>query len=336
MSQKKIQNYINHIVFVVDKSGSMSHLSDEVVKVFDSQIAHLATRSKELDQETRVSVYLFANGVDCLIYDMDVMRLPSLRDHYNAGGGTALIDGTITAVDDLSETPQKYGDHAFLVYVLTDGEENQSRSSASTLAKKIDGLKDNWTLAVLVPNQNGVFEAKKFGFPVNNIQVWSTTKDGVEEVGRTIRVATDNFMTSRSAGIRGTKNLFNLDSSKLTTTKVGKMLQELAAREYELLPVHKDAVIKDYVESWTKREYIKGSTYYQLVKPETIQPYKQICVQDKRNGKVYSGTNARQILSLPDFEVKVSPATHGNFDIFVQSTSVNRKLPRGTKIIVLK
>jgi hypothetical protein len=30
---KKLQNYINHIVFVVDSSGSMGHLSNEVVKV---------------------------------------------------------------------------------------------------------------------------------------------------------------------------------------------------------------------------------------------------------------------------------------------------------------
>jgi Mg-chelatase subunit ChlD len=53
------KHLINHIVFVVDESGSMQLLSKDVVKVFDSQIQHLAQRSQELDQETRVSVYLF-------------------------------------------------------------------------------------------------------------------------------------------------------------------------------------------------------------------------------------------------------------------------------------
>lgn len=42
------------------------------------------------------------------------------------------------------------------------------------------------------------------------------------------------------------------------------------------------------------------------------------------------------MLGLPDFEVKVNPASYGQYDIFVQSTSVNRKLIKGTKLLVLK
>lgn len=222
-----IQNYINHIVFVVDKSGSMSHLSKEVVKVFDSQISHLATRSKELNQETRVSVYLFDDQVECLIYDMDVMRLPSLVGYYKIGGNTALIDATLKSIEDLQKTPELYGDHAFLEYVLTDGEENRSRNRPNALLSKITELPNNWTIAVLVPDQRGVFEAKKFGFPANNIQIWSNTNEGIKEIGETIRCATDNFMCARSTGIRSTKSLFNLDISKLDLKTIETKLEEL-------------------------------------------------------------------------------------------------------------
>jgi hypothetical protein len=333
---KSIQNYINHIVFVIDSSGSMINLSDEVVKVFDAQIEHLANRSKELDQETRVTVYLFNNSVSCLIYDKDVLRLPSLKDYYKVGGGTALIDGTIAALDDLALTPQKYGDHAFLAYVMTDGEENSSKNHSSKLTEKIKNIADNWTVAVLVPNQTGVHEAKKFGFPVNNIQVWSATTGGVEKAGETIKAATDNFMTARAKGMRSTKNLFDLDVSKLTKTAVTSALNELNPADYVLIPVQTNSVIKPLVESWTKNPYVKGSAYYQLSKPETVQSYKQIAVQDKVNGKIYSGVNARSMLNLPSQEVKVNPASHGTYDIFVQSTSVNRKLVKGTKLLVIK
>lgn len=333
---KQIQNYINHIVFVVDASGSMRGLETEVVKVFDAQIKHLAIRSKELDQETRVTVYLFNNAVNCLIYDKDVLRLPSLKDYYQTNGGTALIDGTVTALDDLALTPQKYGDHAFLTYVMTDGEENTSKFTQFDLSKKIKALADNWTLAVLVPNQTGVHEAKKFGFPANNVQIWNTTVDGIEKAGETMKIATDNFMVARSKGLRSTKNLFDLDVSKLTATAVATNLNQLSADQYVLIPVHNDSVIKPLVESWTKVSYTKGSAYYQLTKPEKVQGYKQICIQDKVNGKVYSGVNARQMLNLPAHEVKVNPASHGMFDIFVQSTSINRKLMKGTKLLVLK
>lgn len=332
-----IQNYINHIVFVVDKSGSMQSFSDQVVKVFDGQVEHLARRSKELNQETRASVYLFSDNVECLVYDIDVLRLPSLKNYYRAGGNTALIDGTLKSVRDLQQTPQLYGDHAFLVYVLTDGQENRSSHTSSTLSKEIKDLPENWTLAVLVPNQDGIFEAKKFGFFPENISIWDTSsKKGVEDVGKVIRETTDSFMRSRSLGIRGTKTLFKVDASKLTTTAIKNTLDELRANEYELLPVYQESQIKDYVESWLKTPYVKGSAYYMLNKPEVIQAYKQILIQNKLDGKVFSGINARKLLNLPDHEVKVSPGDHFKYDIFCQSTSTNRKLVKGTKLIVLK
>lgn len=331
-----INNYINHIVFVVDKSGSMQGLATEIVKVFDSQIQHLATRSKELDQETRVSVYLFDDNVECAIFDKDVLRLPSLAALYKIGGQTALLDATSKALNDLEQTSTLYGDHAFLMYALTDGQENASKTTAANLAARLKKLPENWTVAVLVPNQDGKFEAKKAGFAADNIQVWSTTRDGVREVGEVLKKSTNQFMQARTTGVRGTKSLFNLDASNLSASTVQSTLQELKANEFEVLPVRKDSVIKDFVESWTKESYRLGSAYYMLGKPESIQAYKQICVQNKRNGKVYSGNQARQLLGLPAHEVKVSPASHPDFDLFVQSTSTNRKLQGGTKLLVMK
>lgn len=35
----------------------------------------------------------------------------------------------------------------------------------------------------------------------------------------------------------------------------------------------------------------------------------------------------------PSFDAQVKPGNHANFDIFVQSTSFNRKLVRGTKLL---
>ena len=336
MKRTPIQHLINHIVFVIDRSGSMGGLEDQVVKVFDNQIRYLASRSKEVDQETRVSVYLFDNVIECLLYDMDVLRLPSLRDHYRVRGSTALIDATDKAIRDLQKTPELYGDHAFLIYVLTDGQENMSDLPPAKLKALIGTLADNWTLGVLVPNQSCVFEAKKFGFPPNNIQVWNTTKAGVTEVGATIQRSTESFFTGRSTGVRGTKSLFTLDTSNLDSRSVRTNLSELSANDYELLPVRKDAPIKEYIESFLKQPYTVGSGYYQLTKKEAVQSYKQVCIQNKRSGKVYSGANARQMLGLPDYEVKVAPDAHPDFDIFIQSTSVNRKLLKGTKLIVVK
>lgn len=261
-----IKNNVNHVVFILDASGSMSGHASNVIRVFDKQISHLAARSKEMDQETRVSVYTFNTKTQCVIFDKDVLRLPSLAAHYGTGGGTALIDGTISAIGDLRKLPEIYGDHAFLAYVLTDGDETQRPSGANELAALINSLPENWTVAALVPDQNGVFAAKRVGFPANNVCVWNAaSSQGVDEAGDTITRSTEAYMQARAQGARSTKNLFALNTAKVTASAVKSKLTELTPSEYTLLNVRKKDAIKPFVESW-KIEYRLGAAYYQLTK----------------------------------------------------------------------
>jgi hypothetical protein len=334
----KLQNLVNHIVFVLDESSSMGHHARDVVSVFDSQIKFLSRRSQELNQETRVSIYKFSDKVECIIYDTDVMRLPSLNGLYRPNGMTALLDATGQAIEDLKLTPEIYGDHAFLMYVLTDGEENSSRRfRAGDIKQAINRLADNWTVAVLVPDKTGEFEAKKFGFDPDNISIWDTVKNkAIEEVGRTIQAATENFFQARAGGAKNTKGrgLFKLNTN-ISTKDVTKSLDVLSPSDYIVINVRADGPIKGTVESWTKSPYVHGSSYYQLTKKETIQASKNILIKNTKNGKVYEGKNARNMLGLPNSEVKVEPAQLSGFQIFVQSSSVNRKLLKGTELIVL-
>lgn len=330
----KNENYINHIVFVLDASSSMAELSRELIKVADNQISYLAQRSKELDQETRITIYSFSNHhtIRCLVYDKDVLRMPSIAGLYMTEGLTALVDASILALNDLAETPQKYGEHAFLIYVLTDGQENDSRTRPSSLVEKINDLPDNWTIAAFVPDQQGVFEAKKIGFPKENIAVWDATSNrGVNEAGEKIRQTTESFMQNRRLGIRGTKSLFTLKTLDLSMVK--QELKSLEPWQYRLIPVINTGRIDAFVESNLHRPYRLGEGYYQLMKTETIQPQKEIAILS--GNKIYIGEHARDLLGLPDHHVRVKPADYPDYDIFVQSTSVNRKLIKGTKLLIL-
>lgn len=341
MQGNKVNNIINHIVLVLDASYSMSPISRDLVKVADNQIKYLANRSKELDQETRITVYTFntsgtyysqRSNIQCLIYDKDVLRVPSIAGLYDPDGGTPLIDATILALDDLALTSEKYGEHSFLVYVLTDGEENQSAHSSSDLSRRIAQLPDNWTLATFVPNQTSVFEAKRFGFPKENIAVWdATSAAGVNEMGERIRQTTETFMQARSRGVRGSKNLFSLDTPDVNT--VQRSLTGLNYGQFRLLDVAINERIDEFVEGQLHRPYKLGEAYYQLSKPETIQPQKQVAIL--ANNKVYIGNEARDLLGLPDFHIRVQPSNYPDYEIFVQSTSVNRKLIAGTRLLVL-
>jgi len=330
---KKSANYINHIALVLDASWSMLSKAQELVKVADNQIAYLAQRSQELNQETRITVYSFSgkNRIECLIYDKDVLRMPSIADLYANHDTTALIDATVLSIEDLEMTPEKYGEHAFLIYVLTDGIENDSVLKAHDLAARIEALPDHWTLAAFVPDQRAVFEAKKFGFPKENIAVWDTEgNEGLKEVGAKIRETTDTWMQNRTRGIRGTRSLFTM--AKPTLETIEDSLTALHFGQYRLLDVDETGRIDEFVESMLQRPYKLGEAYYQLTKTEMIQPQKQIAIFNKH--KVYIGDDARKILGLPDTHIKVSPSSHP-YEIFVQSTSVSRKLMAGTKLLIL-
>src|ERR1044072_7998368 len=108
------QSLINHVVMVLDASWSMKKRKAALIKAADAQVKHLAKRSQELKQETRLTIYRFGGKtIECLIFDMDVMRIPSIADIYDVlYETTALISATLKSQEDLRTTSQLYGDHA--------------------------------------------------------------------------------------------------------------------------------------------------------------------------------------------------------------------------------
>lgn len=341
------QNYINHVALVLDASSSMSHLSSKVVEVADQQIAYLARRSGELDQETRVTVYVFADKVECVIYDKDVLRMPSLKQLYRAGGMTALLAAALKSQRELAQTAQLYGDHSFLTFVLTDGQENAShrcldapsrdpRELVKAVAEMMATQEDNWTLAVLVPDQMGKREAMQCGFPKDNIAIWdATSTQGLEEAGQVIRQATENFMVGRTQGIRGSRAVFSTGAEAVNKDTIEAVsLTPVNPSEYQLIPVARDAAIRDWVIE-CGHTYRTGGAFYQLSKSEKVQARKQIAVLEKKTDRVYTGPEARALLGLPNTEVRVKPDHNDDFTIFVQSTSVNRKLVPNTRLLLM-
>lgn len=381
MSTKSQQNYINHIALVLDASGSMGRHREQLIKVADDQIAYLAKRSQELDQETRVTVYSFDDKVQCLVYDKDVLRLPSIKSLYRIGGMTALIDATMKSQDDLAHTWEGYGDHSFLTFILTDGQENASNGGRgigshymnsterqrliSGLTDRLKNLPDHWTIAVLVPDQMGKREAMQFGFPRDNIAIWdATSSQGVEEAVSVIRQATDQYMTGRAQGLRGSRSLFV--GGQVDSAQVKAKLIPLAHNAYDLVPVTaregdesfekrkkptkkfpegevigRFIRIDDFIRRINNGNFALGMGYYQLFShgartSEKIQGNKDIAVLDKKTSQVYVGADARSIVGLPGHDVTIKAEANPDYEIFVRSTSENRHLPIGTKLLIMK
>lgn len=348
MTNKLAKNKINHVSLVLDASGSMGHLRSSLIKVVDGLIADLARESKQLNQETRVTVYSFDHVVTCLVWDMDVLRLPSIRELYEIGGATALLEAVLKSIDDMAHTWEEYGEHSFLQITITDGEENASGGRfhhndprvlgalVKKVSSRITGLPDHWTSAILVPDVLAKRKALTYGFPAGNVAVWNAdSAKGAEEVIAVVGAATKTFMQDRTRGVRGTKNLFAVGQD-ISVDEVKATLTPLDARKYKLLTVRKETEIRPFVQGHDL-SYTTGCAYYQLGSRVTVQASKEVAVLEKSTDRVFSGPAARDLLfgGTGQGSISVKAGHNPDLEVYVQSRSVNRKLKPNTRLLVM-
>jgi hypothetical protein len=351
--KKKVPNLVDHVGLVFDGSSSMAHYGHDkaLIKVADGLIEHLAKQSKELGRQIRVSVFQFTEGYENLIWEMDVLHVPSIAGLYEAGGNTALWSAIIKSQRDLATIPQKYGDHGFVTYVITDGENNRGDHSAQDVAKFLATQPDNVNVAILVPNQAAVETARRAGVPGGNIEVWDTTSAaGIKEAGASITRSYDTYAAGRTTGTRGSKNLFGGAAVVNKATISAANLKQIDPSTYKKIPViPPPGFVKDvdvieiapFVRSVNNGMYLAGSVYYPVVpalrRNPRIGPEKNIVIMEKKTGLLFTGPPAavRALLRLPvDGTVTVKPDTNPEYLTYVQSTSPNRHLTPHTEILM--
>lgn len=330
---------VNHVIYALDVSGSMAW--NDVIKhaknVLQAGLDAIKSISASSGQETLVSLYTFNHEVSTLFVDRPIADISLNNVSFRAEGGTALIDAAMkTMLDGLTVQVKnkKTESHAFLLNMITDGDERHSKNKIDDLRKIISKLNDEWTIAVQVPDQQGVHYAKLCGFPAGNIAVWKAgSKEGLEESVRDFSNSYSGYTVSRAAGFTKSSNFYAPDLGNVSKGQVKNNLSEIAGRLYHCQsgPVE----IRDFVERAAATTYKAGKAYYELTKPELVQERKNIVIVNKKDGRKYGGSNTRTFLGIPENQrVKVAPGTHGDWRVFIQSTSVNRKIYQGTSVFV--
>jgi len=334
--QTATSKIINHIIYVLDCSSSMSLHLATARKVLTDSLAAIKATSESMGQETYVSLYTFADNVNRLFVDKPINQVNLNNIRFDAYGWTALIDATLLPILDGCETQvarAKKENHAYLLNVITDGQENKSKAKVAELTNVINKLNDEWTLAIQVPDMNGVYYAKNCGFPAGNIQIWNpNSRTGLEESTSSFVDSYANYAAARSAGATQSKGFYTVNAADLSRSNVKAELNEVKGKIYHAQSGPYQ--IRDFIEQYAKVVYNKGKAYYELVKPELIQSSKKIVIVDKVSEKKFGGDGARQMLGIPAKNVKVAPGDYGNYRIFVQSTSVNRKVAKGTSVFL--
>lgn len=326
---------VNHLIFLIDSSSSMHHLVATVKAVFDKTFSDFQAISEGKDkQQINLSLYKFGTDIERVMYNKNIKYANEEID-FRTNGMTKFRDCIVKAIDDhkhIKSTDTE--DHSFLMYAITDGYDNMSHHTVASLYKEIAKLDDSWTIGALVPDISSMHECKKAGIPSGNIQIWDTkTKQGFEDVGSSIATSYASYSTQRSTGTRSTSSLFEVNTDKLTKKEISSELKEVSGM---LFNANEDVVIKDFVERCTGKAYVKGNSYYELTKSETIQSNKEIVIISNADGKRYSGQSARDLIGLPDYNVKVKAGQFGDWKVYIQSTSVNRKVKDGTSIFIIQ
>lgn len=102
---------------------------------------------------------------------------------------------------------------------------------------------------------------------------------------------------------------------------------------FQILQVDDSQDIQSFVES-NDLMFQKGRGFYEFMKTETIQENKEVVLRDKSTGDMFTGDAARQLIGLPTgVRGKLKPVHLDAYDVFVQSTSYNRKLISGTRFL---
>lgn len=158
---------LTELVFVLDMSGSMAHLTDDTVGGFNSVLKEHADK----DGDVLVTTYLFNNDSKMLHDRLPIAEVPKMTTaDYRATGCTALIDALGDAIRHIVgihryARAEDIPEHTIFV-ITTDGMENASHKYSSERVKEMithEQEKYGWEFVFLAANIDAVDTAARYG-----------------------------------------------------------------------------------------------------------------------------------------------------------------------------
>lgn len=328
---------VTHVALAIDASGSMYHLRYQAIDLVRRTIATLMQLSLQTGQVVQLSLLTFNEHVQIAYVSRDVTDILGLFG-YHPAGQTALLDAAGLALSQL-DSVRHNPDDAFLLIVITDGEENASLThTAQSFRRLVEGAEatGQWTIAFQVPPGSRSSVSHRFGIPLGNIREWEATSRGIEEAAELTSAGLGDYLAARAKGDTKTETFYaTTDLAKVTEDQLRALLVPQCKR-FRVCTVEKECVIKDFVEEKTHKPYVIGSAYYELTKPELVQPQKNVLVVERgKERDVFGGGAARELIGLPvGSAAKLKIGNLSRFRAFIQSTSTNRKLVRGSLVLI--
>lgn len=208
------------IIFVIDKSGSMSHLAGDTIGGFNGFIES----QKAIEGKATLTTVLFDSSWRILHNGVDLHEIkPMTTSDYIAGGMTAMLDAigeTINRVQDRHDELGAEKPENVLFVITTDGEENSSHKFTKSQIEKMIKHQTNghgWKFMFLGANMDAVKEAESIGIAKDYATGYTYTSKGIGDVYTTMSCVTSSLRGVKGDdGISGTITLdsaFNLSDA---------------------------------------------------------------------------------------------------------------------------
>jgi len=328
----------NYIGISRDHSGSMQGLRHAAMRDYNDNVNAVRDAAGLEGIDTIVSTVMFGTPkhIEREVVNSSINALAPIT-RYDTHGSTPLFDSVHELIDIFEQVPDVNDPEVtFLIMVITDGEENASKDrNGIRLVERMRKLAatDRWSFTFRVPRGYGRRLAQ-FGIPGGNIMEWDQTEKGLAKASEVTRTAVRSFYSGRTKGVRSTSTFY----ANLTDVKpedIQRQLIDVTSEVNIWENVGSVSRIDDFFNAHVAGGYVAGKGFYQLDKTEkAVQDYKKIVLRDRNTNKVYAGDASRQMLGLPDYgTVSLKPGDHKNYDIFIQSTSQNRNVPTGSKVL---
>ncbi len=205
---------LTELVFILDRSGSMSGLEADTIGGFNG----LIEKQKREDGEAYVSVVLFDDQTEVLYDRVDLKKTEPMNDRqYYVRGCTALLDavgGAIHHIGNIHKYARKEDvPEKTLFIITTDGMENASRQYSYKMVRQMverQKKKYHWEFLFLGANMDAVQVAHQFGVKANRAVRFESDGMGTE---LNYRVMSQMVSCARGAGSAASmESAFDVDA----------------------------------------------------------------------------------------------------------------------------
>ena len=206
-----MKNNITELVFILDRSGSMSGLEGDTIGGFNS----LIEKQREQEGECFVSVVLFDNESEVLYDRVKLTNVRKMtRDDYTVRGCTALIDAIGGAIHHIGNIhkyarPEDVPEHTMFV-IMTDGMENASRRYSSDKVKQMiqhEKEKYGWEFLFIGANIDAVQTAGRFGIGANRAVNYHADSRGTGVVYEAVNLTVGNMRGGNGVSDNGSDSI---------------------------------------------------------------------------------------------------------------------------------